>query len=151
MLPPRRLVSFMLRSCCIFLVRAPAFAADSLPVYVTRQDCHQLVAHHPDPDVAYQPGRDLHGHAVVPADLPGSQMPGLLTDRFSFDLKVNPLAYGGDAASADAAGSKVANTAMTVAHIEVDMLSGSVKINGHALEDEQTRLVTEACRQAGYR
>ena len=34
--------------------------------------CHALVKHMPDADVAYQPGIDVHGKAVAPADLPDS-------------------------------------------------------------------------------
>lgn len=34
--------------------------------------CQALVKHVPDADVAYQPGVDVHGKPVVPADLPDS-------------------------------------------------------------------------------
>lgn len=34
--------------------------------------CQALVKHVPDADVAYQPGVDVHGKPVVPADLPGT-------------------------------------------------------------------------------
>jgi len=40
-------------------------------VAITREDCQYLVRHHPAPDVAYQPGVDVHGNAVAPADLNG--------------------------------------------------------------------------------
>ncbi len=39
---------------------------------VTLGACRNLVAHHPAPDVAYQPGVDVEGRRVAPADLPGS-------------------------------------------------------------------------------
>jgi hypothetical protein len=126
----------------------PAEQGD-VPVYVTRQDCHQLVAHHPAPDVNYQPGVDVHGRPVAPADLPGSQNLKILPDRVTFDLKVNPLAYGSRLSTS--AGDKFANTAMPIARIEVDLLSGAVKVNGQPLDSEQTRIVTDACRKAGYR
>jgi len=127
---------------------APAATAD-LQVYVTRQDCARLVAHHPDPGVAYQPGTDIHGKPVAPADLPGSQNLKLLPDRITFDLKLNPLAYGAPQSASNA--QKFANTQIPVAHIDVDILSGAVRINGQSLDNEQTRIVTEACRKAGYR
>ncbi len=34
--------------------------------------CQELVKHTPSADVAYQPGVDVYGHKVAPADLPGS-------------------------------------------------------------------------------
>lgn len=33
--------------------------------------CRALVAHRPDADVAFQPGVDVHGRAIAPADVPG--------------------------------------------------------------------------------
>ena len=118
-----------------------------LPVYVTRQDCSQLVAHHADAGVAYQPGVDVHGKYVAPADVPGPNY-NILPDKVTFDLKVNPLAYG--AQQSTTAGGKYSNTAVPMAHIEVDLLSGAVKLNGQSLDGEQTRIVTDACRRAGY-
>ena len=40
-------------------------------VAVTRQDCDRLVKHQPAPGVEYQPGVDVHGRPVAPADLGG--------------------------------------------------------------------------------
>jgi hypothetical protein len=120
----------------------------TLPVYVSRQDCARLVAHRPDPGVAYQPGTDVHGRYVAPADLPSDSNLKLLPDRVTFDLKVNPLAYGGGAANPNSG--RFGNTNVPVAKIEVDLLSGAVKINGESLDGEQTRIVTEACRQASH-
>jgi hypothetical protein len=49
------------------LLGAPAKA----DIAITRQDCQYLVRHQPAPDVAYQPGVDVHGNPVAPADLNG--------------------------------------------------------------------------------
>lgn len=43
----------------------------SAEVAISRRDCDRLVRHEPGPDVAYQPGIDVHGRPVVPADLGG--------------------------------------------------------------------------------
>jgi hypothetical protein len=40
-------------------------------IAISRGDCQRLVRHEPAPDVAYQPGVDVHGRPVVPADLNG--------------------------------------------------------------------------------
>src|SRR5574338_1069074 len=68
-------------------------AAARAEVAISRQDCERLVRHEPAPDVAYQPGVDVHGNPVVPADLGGGsqiELPDviyipievLLQDRF---------------------------------------------------------------------
>ena len=43
----------------------------SAEVAISRRDCDRLVRHEPAPDVAYQPGVDVHGRPVAPADLNG--------------------------------------------------------------------------------
>lgn len=52
-----------------FLWAAPA----SAEIAISRKDCDRLVNHEPAPDVTYQPGVDVHGRPVVPADLGGGQ------------------------------------------------------------------------------
>ncbi|MDX2027954.1 MAG: hypothetical protein SFW62_04910 [Alphaproteobacteria bacterium] len=51
--------------------------------------CRGLVKHVPDADVAYQPGVDVNGKPVAPADLPGSntiQLPTTLTIPLTVSL-----------------------------------------------------------------
>jgi len=130
-----------------FLLAAGAALADGQPLYVTRQDCTRLVAHHPDAGVEYKPGTDVHGRYVAPADLP-NQNNLKLPDKIEFDLRLNPLAY---APQNNAPAGAFQNTGTNIGHVEVDLLSGAVKLNGQALDGEQTRIVAEACRKAGYR
>ncbi len=41
-------------------------------IAISERDCRQVVVkHEPAPDVTYQPGVDVHGNAVAPADLNG--------------------------------------------------------------------------------
>ncbi|TXH34679.1 MAG: hypothetical protein E6Q98_17430 [Rhodospirillaceae bacterium] len=57
-------------------------------VAISRRDCQYLVNHQPAPDVAYQPGVDAHGRAVVPADLnSGNQIQ--LPDTIYIPIEVN--------------------------------------------------------------
>ena len=44
-------------------------------VVVSSKACAEVVAHVPDPGVAYTPGVDVNGNAVAPADLPDSASP----------------------------------------------------------------------------
>ncbi len=69
----------------------PAFAADKTPP-VDPVLCKALTKHVPNADVAYQPGVDVHGKPVAPADLEGAaqiKLPEeisipLTADLFSF-------------------------------------------------------------------
>ncbi len=54
------------------LAATPAAAHEKATVAITRADCARLVAHVPGPDVAYQPGVDVYGREVAPADLGGA-------------------------------------------------------------------------------
>ena len=153
-----------MRGFAVFLIAlAPAVTvlADQVTitggtVYVTRSDCQQLVRHHPAPDVAYQPGTDVHGKYVAPADLPGSDAGKLVPDSLHFDVTVNPMAYAGRAAGtavgpqAGQAG-KYPNTAAAVAHVDVDLASGETSLNGKPLNGPQEKALLEACRKAGIR
>jgi len=47
---------------------SPADAQETR-VLITKADCSRLVKYTASPDVAYQPGTDAHGRAVVPTDL----------------------------------------------------------------------------------
>src|SRR5215475_7077827 len=55
----------------VVLVAAGWVAPASAEVAISRRDCDRLVNHEPAPDVAYQPGVDVHGKPVAPADLGG--------------------------------------------------------------------------------
>lgn len=55
----------------IFLIFFNGSAAMA-DIAISERDCRQLVVkHEPAPDVTYQPGVDVHGNAVAPADLNG--------------------------------------------------------------------------------
>ena len=58
----------------IALTLSIAWAAPaSAEIAISRKDCQRLVNHEPAPDVTYQPGVDVHGRPVAPADLGGGQ------------------------------------------------------------------------------
>lgn len=57
-----------------FVLVAIAWAAPaSAEIAISRKDCQRLVNHEPAPDVAYQPGVDVHGRPVASADVGGGQ------------------------------------------------------------------------------
>ena len=145
----------MVRGIFLMVLLGPTVAlADSVgvtgeSVYVTKSDCMTLVRHHPSADVTYQPGADVHGKYVAPADLPSGGAAFSLPDKVQFDLKINPMTY--NQPSQTAAASKYANTTSTVAHIAVDLKTGQTLLNGQPLEGDQDQYVLEVCRKAGFR
>ncbi len=75
----------------------PGMSAASI-LSVRTDDCSQLVSHVPDNDVAYVPGVDVNGNAVVPADLGGGY--GITApDEVNIDIRLDlaeRLGLGGD-------------------------------------------------------
>src|SRR5262245_4444255 len=63
----------ILGSIALVLVAAAWAAPASAEIAISRKDCSRLVNHEPAPDVTYQPGVDVHGRPVAPADLGGGQ------------------------------------------------------------------------------
>jgi hypothetical protein len=73
----------------LILVSATAAATAQITVEITEQDCSQLVQHVAAADVAYQPGVDVNGDAVAPADLNGAQQipaPDVVSFPLTLDL-----------------------------------------------------------------
>ncbi len=118
-------------------------------VYVTKSDCMALARHHPSADATYQPGADVHGKYVAPADLPESNAGLVLPDRVQFDLKINPMNYATGGHSGNAG--KYDNTDLPVGRVSVDLKSGQTLFNGKPLDGEQDQYVLDACRKAGFR
>lgn len=59
-------------------------------VVLKRSDCTRLTAHVPSADATYQPGVDVHGRAVAPADLAGTPqivMPEDITINITVELQ----------------------------------------------------------------
>jgi hypothetical protein len=63
-------------------------------VTVSRNDCSRLIHHVPSANVAYQPGVDVKGKKVAPADLPGGGNDiKLLPEVLQFNVNINPVDY----------------------------------------------------------
>ena len=113
-------------------------AAARAEVAISRQDCERLVRHEPAPDVAYQPGVDVHGKPVVPADLDGGapiQLPDviyipievLVQDRFH--IPANSVLFN------------------ATAEVGVAELRGNqVYYQGQLLSDPEEAALEAACR-----
>lgn len=101
-------------------------------VVVGRTTCRALTAHQPAPDVAYQPGLDVHGKPVAPADLPSS---GVGPEQVRVLLKRDlPVARGALGASE-----------VVVGEVKVDLLTGKATLDGKPLEAGLQSDVLLAC------
>lgn len=124
----------------VLVLTAAGWAAPaSAEVAISRRDCQQLVRHEPAPDVAYQPGVDVHGRPVVPADLGGGsqiELPDviyipievLIQDRFH--IPANSVLY------------------KATAEVGVAELRGNqVYYQDQLLSDPETAALEAACRE----
>ncbi len=129
---------------CLLIPLAPtggiAAAADGA-IEITRADCSRLVKHVPAPDVTYQPGVDVHGKPVAPADLDGGYQVALprviripitvlLDERFG--IPANSVLYKAEA---------------EIGVAEVDLVDGRVTFNGQDLAPAEAQALSAACQE----
>lgn len=127
----------------ILFAAAPARAhEDEAVVTITRADCARLVEHVPAPDVTYQPGVDVYGREVAPADLEGGtpiRVPETLRIPIEIDLldrfgiPANPALYEAD-----------------VPVGEVVYRNGRLSFNGRPLQDEAAAELSRRCQKILY-
>ncbi len=133
--------------------QAPANKPGALPLVISLDaaDCRRLVAQHesariahqPDADVTYRPGRDVdsRGRPVAPADLPGSTQ----------TLLSGPLELPISITLSDLLGSSVPErlgvSELSVVKVGIDPLNGRVTFNGRPLQDRGEDAVVTACRE----
>lgn len=118
------------------LILQPAFAvfaavaahAGNIVIVEEVGACRLVEIHRPAPDVAYQPGVDVHGRKVAPADLPGSAAV-VLPKTIPVDLRIPLSAFLGaetppflDEAEVDAG------------RVSVDIRTGALFYNGQRLD-----------------
>ena len=122
-------------------VGAAAAAAneDAGVAMITREDCRRLVRLTDDPEVAFQPGVDVHGRPVAPADLrTGSALQ--LPTSFPVLITVDVLQdFGLAGPQAGLAGEAVLGTLL----VDGDELY----FNGRPLDPPGRAFVERACRQ----
>lgn len=111
--------------------------------------CEGLAPYEPAPDVAYQPGVDVEGEAVAPADVAGSDPLVGPDHKYEIPLEV-PLGEATEL-SAGSGAEQVGDSNIRVGDITV--VGDDVLFNGQPLGDESAHAVAEACarRQAEER
>ena len=117
--------------------------AEGQVVTLTKEDCRRLSVHVPEPGVAYQPGVDVNGRPVTPADLGGAPAlatPETVTIEIEVDLQdrfgipANSNLFKGDA---------------KIGTVEVDR-DGRARFNGQPLQDEEQLELTRRCQEIFY-
>ncbi|MGE3333374.1 MAG: hypothetical protein AB7I36_07015 [Rhodospirillaceae bacterium] len=124
----------------------PAAAAET--VTISTADCRKLVAHQPRADVTYQGGVDVHGKAVVPADVNGSAAIDLPTS-IEIPLTVDTLQRlrGAGAPSGDILSSRrglEGKAPLGTLTIKGD----AVFWNGRQIQSQDEVLMAEACKSS---
>ena len=116
-----------------------AFPASAQEVTVKKSDCRRLVKHSPSADVEYQPGVDVNGKKVAPADLKsGPQIK--VPDEITIDLTVDLAARFGIPATA--------NKFQGEANVgKVTIRGGKAYYNGQPLQDETQDALAQICRE----
>lgn len=105
-------------------------------VAITERDCRALVAHRPAADAAYQPGRDVRGRAVAPADLSGNPAtPGLESISIPLQIRLSDVVAVPAGIDAD----------IPLWTLTVDA-DGRAYLDDQPLHDEAAVRVAEACR-----
>ncbi len=121
------------------LAASPAAAHETATVTITKADCARLVAHVPGPGVAYEPGVDVYGREVAPADLDGApriELPETIVIDIEVDLQArfgtpdNKVLFDPDAEMG-----------------EVVYKDGRFTFNGQPLQDEAQAELAARCQE----
>jgi hypothetical protein len=114
-----------------------SWAQDQL--VISAGDCQWLTRHHPAPDVAYQPGVDVRGKKVAPADLNGGYPDIKVPEEITFEVTAELKRYLESAASGRFAGEAVLG--------RVTVKDEKVYFNGQLIADTAAHAIAEECRR----
>jgi hypothetical protein len=112
-----------------------AFPATAQEIKIDKQTCKYLARHVAKPDVNYEPGKDVHGRDVAPADLNSTPQIG---DTFTIPITVdlgNKYGLG-----------KAAGTEATVGIVHVE--GNKTYLNGQPLGAEDEENIAVLCLEA---
>ena len=128
----------------VFLILAGLITIPSVAyaetVRISRTDCQRLIEHKARDDVAYQPGVDVRGRKVVPAEGPdAADMGALVPEMLAFSIALNPLKGGA---------ARFGDTSLSVGVIQFDMKKRQATLDGVPLNRGDTRKLLKECRRA---
>jgi hypothetical protein len=110
-------------------------------IAMARSDCSLAVEHVAAPGVDYQPGVDVHGAPVAPADVQEQDiiLPDVIPISISADL-VDQFALPPD--------SPLLNVDAGIGLVEFQLSSGRLYFNGVELSETDERALAALCREA---
>ncbi len=136
---PKYFYAFALTLAILPVFTVPTGAAT---VIITKADCAALVRHVAEPGVAYEPGVDVNGRPVVPADLgdtPGIKLPEETVIAITVDIdkrfNIPPT-------------SNLYRPEATVGTVIVKR-DGRAYFNGQPLTSEESHALAAACQKQG--
>lgn len=138
--PSRRGLVFAL-SALLFAAGSPSALGETITI--TNADCAALIRHVPAPGVDYQPGVDVEGNAVAPADLGGA--PTIkLPDEVHIPITVDLAARYGIPAT-----SNLFKSEAYIGSARVNLKDGRAWFNGQPLSSDEQHALSRLCMQAG--
>ena len=128
--------------------------ASATLITVTADDCATIVAYTPSGDVAYQPGVDVDGNAVAPADLDDYGRLDLDGDDVVIDIDIPLSAVAGvvgDEAAFTANGGQIDSFGANASVGTVSFRGGDVYFNGQRISNRQREAIAVACAELQQR
>lgn len=108
-------------------------------IMLNRGDCERIgTVYRPAPDVAYQPGVDVHGRPVAPADLPNGYE-GVLPDQIVIPLTAPLRRYAPQVPGG------IADSDIYAGAVTLDLASGRLSLNGRPLGPDDGQALAAAC------
>src|SRR5215471_2846074 len=135
--------SLIVTACAIVTIVIPpsgASRAAERTIAIARSDCELAVRYVPPPGVAYQPGVDVHGKPVAPADLDGGhrlQLPETIPVVITDDLRKR-FGLPDD--------SPLFDSNSFVGIVGLRLSDGRLTFNGVPLVDREADALATACR-----
>ena len=127
----------MLMMLCLKVLAGEPKMAEQPPPEDLQAFCHFYIVHEPTPDVAYQPGVDVHGNPVVGADI--DPPAAVLTAPTEFSLSIDLADYLGIA--------RPQGVQMETKAIPMRLEDGRVLVNGQPLSGEGQEMLREFCAE----
>lgn len=127
-------------------------------VRLMRETCLHLVPHTPEPGVSYEPGVDVNGDPVAPAE-PGGGSDIALPDRITIPIRLDVLTDRGlgvdrtaDSDGSEAGGARGETVKpllgeAEIGTVEIDVKQGRATFNGRPLRSEAQRRLAERCQK----